>query len=403
MSRQRPPALDLPAPDAEARAHSETLQARIRQAIESADGWLPFDRYMTMALYEPGLGYYSAGAPRFGSGGDFTTAPLISPLFGRTLAHTVQRTLQALELPAGEGEVMELGAGTGRMAADLLLELEGLEQLPARYLILEVSAALRQEQRNTLAEHAPHLLERVEWLEALPEAPISGVILANEVLDALPFRCFQREDAHILERGVALNEGGQLHWTPRPADDDLAEHVRHIEHETGQRLPAGYRSECLPQLAEWLRDTTRCLARGLVLYIDYGYPRREYYLPDRHMGTLLCHYRHRAHEDPFFWPGLQDITAFVDFTAVAEAALAADLDVLGFTSQAQYLLAAGLPQLADAAMAKHDDDMHRLRIAQEVRRLTLPAELGERFKVLPLGRDLPPLPEFIQTDQRHRL
>ncbi|ABI57864.1 class I SAM-dependent methyltransferase [Alkalilimnicola ehrlichii MLHE-1] len=403
MTRQRHPALDLPEPDASARAHSEALQARIRDAIRSAGGWLPFDRYMGMALYEPGLGYYSAGAPRFGEGGDFTTAPLISPLFSRTLAHTVQRALQALELATGQGEVLELGAGSGRMAADILLELERLGQLPARYLILEVSAALRQEQHRTLGEHAPHLLDRVEWLEQLPEHPITGALLANEVLDALPFRCFERGRDDILERGVALDDDDHPQWATRPADEPLAGHVRHIEAETGRRLPPGYRSECLPQLADWLRDTTRCLARGLVLYIDYGYPRREYYLPDRHMGTLLCHYRHRAHEDPFLWPGLQDITAFVDFTAVAEAALAADLDVLGFTSQAQYLLAAGLAHLADEAMAQHDDDMHRLQIAQQVRRLTLPSELGERFKVLPLGRDLAPLPEFIRTDQRHRL
>lgn len=403
MTRQRPTTLDLPQPDETARAHSEALQARIRETITAAGGWLPFDRYMDMALYEPGLGYYSAGAPRFGTGGDFTTAPLISPLFSRTLAHTVQRALQALDLPADQGEILELGAGTGRMATDLLLELERLNQLPARYLILEVSAALRQEQRDTLAEHAPHLLERVEWLERLPETPLTGAILANEVLDALPFRCFERGEGALLERGVAQGEDGRLQWATRPVDEVLAGAIHRIETEIGRPLPPGYRSECQPQLADWLQETTRCLARGLVLYIDYGYPRHEYYLPDRHMGTLLCHYRHRAHEDPFLWPGLQDITAFVDFTAVAEAALMADLDVLGFTSQAQYLLAAGLATLADEAMAARDDDMHRLQIAQQVRRLTLPAELGERFKVLPLGRDLAPLPEFIRTDQRHRL
>ncbi|WP_308443943.1 class I SAM-dependent methyltransferase [Spiribacter halobius] len=392
----RPP--DLPTPDADARAHSEALRERLVRAVRAAGGALDFERFMALALYAPGLGYYSAGQTRFGAGGDFTTAPLMSDLFARTLARETARVLAAID---GD-TVLELGAGSGRMAVDVLRELARLDAAPARYLILEVSADLRAAQAEALRELPEGLRKRVLWLDRLPAEPIRGAILANEVMDALPVRRFQRGEATVEALAVGLDASGGFTWVPQPADAALAEAVAAIERERGERLPAGYVSEWCPSLAPWVAALADALEAGAALLVDYGYPRGEYYHPQRGMGTLLCHYRHRAHDDPFLWPGLQDITASVDFTLAARAGTEAGLDLLGFTTQAHFLAGAGLPALLEADAA--GDPGRAAELAQQAKPLLFPGEMGERFKVLGLARGLgEPTPGFAFVDHRDRL
>jgi SAM-dependent MidA family methyltransferase len=385
-----------PAPEPAAVAVSLRLIERIMQAIAAEGGSIGFDRYMEMALYEPGLGYYSGGAARFGAAGDFVTAPLISPLYSRTLARQCAECLRELDVPV----VLELGAGTGAMAADVLSELAVLGQLPTRYLILEVSATLRQQQRETLEQKVPALVDRVVWLDRLPDQPVQGVLLANEVLDALPVKRFRLQGERVLEQRVAV-QGGRFAWIEQEAGAPLRQAVEGIVADLEQPLPDGYTSEWCPQLAPWLASLAEVLSRGVMLFIDYGYPRGEYYHPQRGMGTLVCHYRHRAHDDPLILPGLQDITAFVDFSAVAQGGVDAGLDVLGFAPQAQFLLGAGLLDLVAESPAGTREG---LLLAQQVKTLTMPGEMGERFKVLALGRDYDaPLRGFSLADQRFRL
>ncbi|KAB7627306.1 class I SAM-dependent methyltransferase [Alkalilimnicola sp. S0819] len=388
---------DPPPPPAEAQALSEQLQARLRERMREAGGSLPFDAYMQAALYEPGLGYYSAGLAKLGPAGDFSTAPELAGLFSATLA------LQCAEVLARTGGViLELGAGTGRMAADILAELERREALPAQYLILEVSAHLRQVQRETLAERVPHLAGRVAWLERLPEQPIDGVLLANEVLDALPVKRFALEpDGGLREYHVTPAEEG-FTWSLQAPGAALAAAVEGIQKDLAAPL-GEYHSEWCPGLADWLTALAGVMNRGAMLFVDYGYPRREYYHPQRHMGTLVCHYRHRGHDNPLLLTGLQDITAFVDFTAAARAGLDAGLSLLGYNTQAQFLLGAGLPRLMEEALEGGDEHVY-LQLAQQAKRLLLPGDMGERFKVLALGRDYPDaLAGFSLHDQSERL
>lgn len=385
-------------PDPSAAEHSTRLAERIRAAIGRAGGRLPFDRYMALALYEPGLGYYSAGQRRFGPAGDFTTAPLISELFARTLAQQVAQILAAVD----GGVVLELGAGTGQMAADLLSELERLERLPERYLILEVSAALRQEQAQTIARTIPKLRARVEWLDRLPQTPLRGAVLANEVIDALPVKRFQTTPKGLQEQVVTLTEDKTLAWALTPAGPELGAAVANIEAEMGSRLPPDYVSEWCPQLAPWITSLAGTIEAGTALFIDYGYPRAEYYHPQRHMGTMLCHYRNRVHDDPLTLPGLQDITAFVDFTLTAQAGIKAGLEVLGFTTQAHFLIGAGLPRLLEAETARTPE--HAVELAQQAKTLLFPGQMGERYKVLALGRGISlPLSGFSWIDFSNRL
>lgn len=374
------------------------LAERIMQAIDAAGGMIGFDDYMQMALYQPGLGYYSAGAVRFGAEGDFITAPLVSPLFSRSLARQCAECLQILDEPV----ILELGAGSGDMAADILNELAALDCLPQRYLILELSAALRAQQRETLQQRAPQWLDRVEWLEQLPARPIEGVLLANEVLDALPVQRFSWRDGAVHELGVA-SQDGRFVWQERAAGAALREAVSDILRDLDQPFADGYVSEYCAQLKPWVMSLADALARGVMLFIDYGYQRSEYYHAQRGMGTLICHYRHRAHDDPLILPGLQDMTAFVDFSAVANAGEAAGLELLGFTSQAQFLFGAGLLELAQEAMT-NPDSREGLLLAQQIKTLTLPGEMGERFKVIAFGRDHDaPLRGFSLSNQRFRL
>lgn len=371
---------DWPQPDSYACVHSERLVARIREHIEAAGGAISFDEYMDLALYAPGLGYYTAGARKFGEAGDFVTAPEVSSLFGKCLARQCAEVFAEL----GEGDVLELGAGSGTMAADVLAELDALDRLPAHYFILEVSAELRERQRETLDAAVPHLVERVEWLNA-PPARFRGVLLANEVLDALPVSRFRISEDGFAEQAVTWN-GERLASSWRPADDGLAGELRALLADLPAPLDLPYVSEISRRLPAFIRTFAESLEAGLMLFIDYGYPRAEYYLPERREGTLMCHYRHRAHDDPFVYPGLQDITAFVDFTAVAAAGVDCGLELHGFTSQAQFLLGGGLYDVLPNV--EPGDTVRSLVISQEVQKLTMPGEMGDRFKVLGLSRDV---------------
>jgi len=357
-----------------------------------AGGPMSFDRYMAMVLYEPGLGYYVNGLHKFGAAGDFITAPEQGSLFAQCLA----RQIDALPTGLGGDTILELGAGSGALAHDLLL---ALDRLPDRYLILEPSAALRQVQQERLATLPLDLAERVEWIATPPETDYRGVILANEVLDALPVAAFQIEQGEVQSRSVQIDKG-RLTWGLQPAEPRLQSAVEALQVDLGRRLPDGYASEINLNLRPWLREITGHLRAGLVLLIDYGYPRQEFYHPDRSEGTLVCNYRHRAHFDPFVWPGLTDLSTFVDFTAVAEAGSDVELDVLGFSSQAGFLLSLGIHEKLEQCT----DDRDRLRLAGEVKRLTLPSEMGEKFKVIALGRDFDhPLQGVALMDQLGRL
>jgi SAM-dependent MidA family methyltransferase len=379
----------LPEPSAEARAHSDLVARRIRDEIDANAGWLPFARYMELALYAPGLGYYSAGARKLGRDGDFVTAPEISPVFGRTLARQVQQALAA-----GFDEVLEVGAGSGALAATVLEELERLGALPRTYLILELSADLRERSRDTLAARVPHLLERVAWLASLPPV-FSGVILGNEVLDAMPADVIRMHGAAVEEAGVTAAQG-RLGWSYRPAPQDLARTALALH------LPDGYRTELQRAACGFVRSIGDILERGIALFIDYGFPAREYYHRQRSDGTLMCHYRHHAHQDPFFLPGLQDITTHIDFSAIARAASEAGLDLMGYTSQAQFLINCGITEVL--ARTQPDKAAAFLPLAAQVNRLTSPAEMGELFKVIAMGRPrTEPLLGFVSGDRRHAL
>jgi SAM-dependent MidA family methyltransferase len=381
---------------AEEVAHSERVAGRIRAEIAAAGGWISFSRYMELALYEPGLGYYSAGTHKFGAAGDFVTAPELAPVFSRCLAAQCAEVLDVL----GGGDVLELGGGSGAMAADMLAELDVLGALPRRYLILEVSADLRERQRRKVSEAVPHLAGRVQWLDRLP-GPLTGVVVANELLDALPVERFTVRGQEVAALGVAWGAGG-FEWAEAPPAAGLREAVRRIRRSIDSEWPAGFCSEVNARLAPWLAAAGASLERGVMLFVDYGLPRREYYAPERSAGTLLCHFRHRFNDDPFARPGLQDITAWVDFTAVAEAAEGAGLGVAGYATQAHFLLGTDL--------ARHVQDVagpglaQRVGLSRQAMVLTLPGEMGERFKVMALARGYDsPLRGFAVRDLRHTL
>jgi SAM-dependent MidA family methyltransferase len=376
----------------------ERVLARLRERIAAAGGWIPFDEYMRIALYEPGLGYYSAGAHKFGAGGDFTTAPEISPLFGQLLAVQCAQVLEAL----GGGDILEPGAGTGALAEQLLRALDELGCAPRHYRILEVSAELRERQQARIATLPPALAARVEWLDAPPGKPWRGVVVANEVLDALPCERFawRKPEAQVVARGVGLDAQAWPCWRDGPASAALKEEVARIHGELESPWPECYESEVCARVGPWIAALTATLEQGLALFIDYGLPRREYYHPSRSSGTLRCHFRQLAHEDPFRHPGLEDITAWVDFTRVAEAAEVAGLDVLGYTTQAGLLLSLGL----EKQVAQGPVEATRLRRASQARQLVMPTEMGETFKAIALGRGIDqPLLGFALQDLMERL
>jgi SAM-dependent MidA family methyltransferase len=379
----------LPTPDADAQRASDALVSRIRDEIFHAGGWIGFDRFMEMALYTPGLGYYSGGAHKFGEAGDFVTAPELTPIFAQTLAKQARQIL-ALSAP----HVIEVGAGSGRLAADLLLEWDLCGGLPESYHILDLSGELRERQRTTLAERVPHLLPRVDWLDRPPER-FCGLVLANELLDALPVHLVCWNDEAIFERGVAWRNG-RFVWENLPAQSRVLEYAQRIA--TEHRPPADYVSEIGLAAGDWTAAWGSLLARGALLLIDYGFPRHEFYHPQRASGTLMCHYRHRAHGDPFFLPGLQDITAHVDFTAIAESGDEAGLELLGYTTQAAFLLNNGVTEIL--ARTPCEDARRYLPQAQAVRKLLFPTEMGESFKVMALGKGIAvPLDGFSVGDR----
>lgn len=369
-----PPGAQLPLPSAEAQRHSAQLSARIRQAIAGAGGWIDFAAYMELALYAPGLGYYAAGSAKLGASGDFVTAPEISPLFGATLATQVAEVLDRTG-----GDVVELGAGSGRLAADVLAGLRARDRLPARYRILEISPDLRQRQQACLLAKVPELFDRIEWLEALPQR-VTGVVLANEVLDALPVHLLSWREEEIFERGVVA-AGAGFGWDERELGPGRLR-------EAAAALPVRppYASELALAAPALVATLAGALDRGALLLIDYGFGRGEYYHPQRSGGTLMCHYRHRAHDDPFYLPGLQDITAHLDFTALAHAGIDAGLQLLGYTTQAQFLINCGIADLLARTPADHPGAY--LPLAAGVQKLLSPAEMGELFKVMALGRGI---------------
>lgn len=384
----------LPIPSADAQAASRALSACIADAIRAAGGWLPFVDYMDMALHLPGLGYYAGGSLKFGdlhAGGDFVTAPELTPLFGQALARQIAQILAASPAPS----LLEVGAGSGRLAADLLPALDALGALPERYLILELSGELRARQQTTILTGAPHLAGRVTWLDELPET-FSGCVIANELLDALPTHAVAWRQDGLMERGVVLNADGGFAWADRAAHGALATAMAALD------LAAPYESEIGLAAHAWVGEWGRRLAHGALLLIDYGLPRHELYHPQRSHGTLRCHYRQRTHDDPFWWPGLSDITSHVDFTAVAEAGYAAGLDVLGYTSQAAFLINCGIGELLAARQQAGGEQA--LRASGALQTLLAPGEMGELFKVIALGRGIDaPLLGFARGDRRHAL
>ena len=386
---------ELPAHDVSALAHSARVADLLRARLAGSGGWISFADYMDLVLYAPGLGYYSAGAQKFGPAGDFVTAPGLGSMFARCLARVVEQALGQL----GGGVVLEIGGGTGALAADLLWALRASP--PRQYLLLEVSADLRVRQHAELAARVPELLDRVQWLDRLPAAPLTGVLIANEVLDALPVERFTMQDGNPRQLGVHLQDG-EFAWSSVPAPAALEDGVRAIERAMSGRLPDGYSSEISLRQPAWIASLAAVLGQGLALFADYGYSRREYYHPQRTEGTLACHYRHHWHADPFFLPGLQDITAWVDFSAAAQAAAAAGLDVAAYTTQAHFLLAAGILQEmeTDAARNQGQSPAGMQAMAAELRQLLMPGEMGERFKMLALARDFKPAFELTVRDMR---
>jgi SAM-dependent MidA family methyltransferase len=381
----------LPSLSPDEKSHSSAATALIVDRLLAADGWLSFEQFMELALYAPGLGYYSAGSVKLGASGDFVTAPEVSDLFSRCVARQCADILTETG-----GEILELGAGTGRMAATILRSFADIGALPDRYAILEVSADLSDRQRTHIQQLPSELRDRVVWLDRLPETPVRGVVLANEVLDALPFQRFVVRAGAAHELGVGLGDSG-LEWQERP---DVFDAATSLIRDLPAPLPDGYTSELCLRVEPWITSVGRCLDRGALLLFDYGLPRAHYYHPQRTDGTLRCFFKQRAHDNPFINVAVQDITAWVDFTRVAEAALGAELEVAGFATQAAFLLGTGI----EAMTAEATDVADRARLAGEARRLLMPGEMGESFKVMALCRNLQqPLRGFAYQDLRGSL
>ena len=388
----------LPAPSADAQATSNALTQRIAAEIK-ASGWMSFARYMGLALYTPGLGYYSGGSRKFGIEGDFLTAPELTPLFGQALARQVAQVMHA-----SASVVMEAGAGSGKLAADLLLALDALGCAPEHYQILELSGELQARQRDTIATLAPQFLSRVEWLDALREK-FSGCIIGNELLDAMPTHKVAwrsavdmgDEECVIHEVGVTLDAEGRFITAERPADAHLAGIAQALD------VTAPYCSEVGLAARSWVSEITRRLHQGALLLIDYGLPRHEYYHPQRDGGTIRCHYRQRTHDDPFWWPGLSDITAHVDFTAVAEAGFEAGAEVAGYTTQSTFLMNCSIGELL-AQRQQGDDAASTARATGALNLILSPNEMGELFKVIALTKNIDePLLGFVRGDRTHTL
>ncbi|MEN4903884.1 SAM-dependent methyltransferase [Luteimonas sp. TWI1437] len=385
----------------DALAHSERLRAAIRALIAEAGGAIPFWKFMELALYAPGLGYYSAGATKFGAAGDFVTAPELGSLFAECIAEAIAPVLREIGV---EAQVLEVGGGSGAFAADALAHLAALDAVPARYAILEPSADLRERQRAHLAARLPAaLFARVHWLDGPMPDDWNGVLFANEVVDALPTPRFAVQGGEVYEEYVVVADDGGFATALRPADALLAPAVRHIERQRGAPLPEGYRSELLPQLPYWVQAVAGGLRRGAMLFVDYGYPRSEYYRDDRSDGTLRAFHRHRVSPDVLALPGLQDLTASVDFTALAEAGTGAGFEFAGYCTQASLLLGNRLDARLAAHEAQADDEAARYALRQQVKKLTLPGGMGEAFQAIGFARDVDFEHAFLVGDLSHRL
>ena len=371
----------LPEPTGDALTHTAACAAMLRDEIAKENGWLSFARFMDLALYSPGLGYYAAGARKFGAEGDFVTAPEISSLFGQCLAQSIAEVLRETG-----GDVLELGPGSGKLGVDVLLALNELGTLPDKYYLLEVSADLRERQRQVLATLPSHLALHAVWLNELPQ-DFTGAVIANEVLDVVPVHLVTFSSGWSFERGVAVKDGA-FAWQDVPAlPTELNGPVAHIQREyLNQAPPDSYLTEVAPAVGGLIRSLAQSIRHGALIFIDYGFRGAEFYHPSRVTGTLMCHYRHYAHTDPFRFPGLQDITAHVDFTAVADAGAAAGLQLLGYTTQANFLLASGLTDRLNRVDPSAASDY--LRLTNQVHRLVSPAEMGEFFKVIGFGKGL---------------
>lgn len=396
MQPKRTDRLELPEPDVQSASHSREVAAAIRVAIDAAGGSISFAEFMQHALYAPGLGYYSAGAAKLGAAGDFVTAPEISPLFGAVLARQSANVFEQL----GGGDILEPGAGTGALAVSLLRKLDELGALPARYLILEVSPDLQERQEERLRAEVPELLSRVTWLAHLP-AEFSGVVIANEVVDALPVERFRVCEGKVQQARVGVQDSRFL-WTYANAPPALQDAVRKIEADLGIEFANGFESEVSLSAHHWVSDLAHAVSSGFVFLIDYGLSRREYYASERNQGWLRCHFRHHAHNDPLILPGIQDVTSWVDFTAIAEAASSSGMTVAGYLTQADLLLHGGLQEeLADFSKLSMTD---QAKLSAQVKLLTLPAEMGENFKCIGLSRgDLSAPPALGMSNRTHRL
>ncbi|MCP5246595.1 MAG: SAM-dependent methyltransferase [Burkholderiales bacterium] len=397
----------LPACSEIALAHSKKLQTLIRKEIESAGGWITFERFMDISLYQPGLGYYNGGATKLGGSGDFVTAPEISALYGRTLARQVRQISEQVAGQIGDADVLELGAGSGKLAYDVLLELEQLACLPKHYYILEVSAELRERQQKLLAGKIPHLMPRLVWLEQLPEQ-FCGTILANEVLDAMPVHLVEWRGNELFERGIVWKNDahdGQFAWENRPIENAVLRSVAEklsVLMNPDQDEDFSYTSEINLNARYFMHTLAQILKQGVAILIDYGFGSGEYYHPQRSQGTLMCHYRHHAHDDPFFLPGLQDITSHVDFSALVEASEETDLVLMGYTTQAHFLLNCGITDIL--AQMPAEDVQNYLPMANQLQKLVSPAEMGELFKVIAFGKNIAlPLAGFVGGDKSRML
>lgn len=393
--------LSLPIPTGPAFQHSCAVQEMICDEITASGGWIPFTRYMELAIYAPGMGYYCGGTTKFGGAGDFVTAPEISPLFGRAVAQQVAQVIECI----GEDSsgILEFGAGTGKLALDILLELERLESLPKHYFILDVSGGLQKRQKELFEKFAPQLLSRVDWLKHMP-AKFKGLILANEVLDAMPVHLVVWRGTSLFERGVAWN-GGAFEWSDRLLiNKELVKIARELSSQInsdGNKIRT-YISEISLLTRGFMRSLAAILQQGAIVLIDYGFTHKEYYHSQRNRGTLMCHYRHRTHDDPFYFPGLQDITSHVDFSAVTEAATGAGLELLGYTSQAHFLINCGITEILARIPAENTDNY--LPLANQLQKLVSPTEMGELFKVIAFGKDIQqPLVGFSSGDKGRQL
>ncbi len=391
---------NVPEPSVAAIAHSKQLFNHLNQQLSEHP--LTFHDVMQQLLHEPGLGYYSAGAKKIGADGDFITAPEISSFFGYAIARQCAELLNEMG-----GAILEFGAGLGTLARDILLQLEADNCLPEHYYIVELSADLRQRQQQLMKGAIPHLYSKVIWLDSLPADGFEGIILANEVIDAMPVHLFEQTSRGIKELQVSCDQKGEG-WLMTHANQLSAALEQWLSREDIKQLsfPEGYRSEVNLAMEGWIAALANCLRRGVILLIDYGFPRHEYYLPERSKGTLICHYRHRSHEQYLYFPGLQDITAHVDFTAVAGSAYNAGLSITGYTNQASFLCSCGILQMAE--QIADADQLKQMQISQQIRKLIMPQEMGELFKVIALSRELPEtlcrgLKGFEFLDLRHQL